>query len=126
MNTVAPEQMRVRRVRVTNGLDEPFNDRFNGIPITIAPGATENLPLDMAAHFFGYQPGVDTETMFRHITRRQGWNSPEHVKRNPETQKRLAQELFERLKIEPVMYKMVEAPPEKIDPQKPIPAAVHD
>lgn len=119
-----PEQQRIQYVRVTNGLDFPFTDRHDGVPVTIMPGKSESLPLDMAAHFFGYHPDVKRDTMLRHIARRQGWNTPEYVKQNPDTHKTLAQEYFDKLRIEPVSYKMVQAEP--IDPKKPVPAEAYD
>ena len=43
-----------------------------------------------------------------------------HVQQNPDSQKTIAQEYFDKLKIEPVAYKLVpEADP---DPRKPVPA----
>lgn len=114
------EQVRVQYVRITNGLDFPFTDRHDGVPVMIMPGKSENLPLDMAAHFFGFSPDAKPDMMLRHIAKRQGWNTPEFVKQNPDTRKTLAQEYFDKLKIEPVMYKMV--PVEKPDPRKPVPA----
>jgi hypothetical protein len=120
MNPSEIEQTRLKYVRVTNGLDFPFTDRYDGVPITIPPGKSENLPLDMAAHIFGYQYGIDPMAMFRYIAKRQGWNTPEHVKQNPDTQKTLAQEYFEKLKIEAVTYRLV--PDDAPDPRKPVPA----
>ena len=111
---------RIHYVRVTNGLDTAFHDRYDGVPITIPPGKSENIPLDMAAHFFGYHPDVDGATMLRHVAKRQGWNTPDYVKQDPESRKTLAEQLFSKLKIEPVMYKLV--PAEDPDPKKPIPA----
>lgn len=112
-------EQRVRKVRVTNGLDVPFHDRYNGVPITLAPGQTESLPLDMAAHFFGFHPGATPQTMLRHIAKRQGWSDKEYTQQNPESQKKLAEEYFSKLKIEPVYFRLVE---EKPDPKAPIPA----
>lgn len=117
---IDPTQERVRMVRVKNNLDFPFNDRFNGVPVTIPPGQSEKLPLDMAAHFFGYHPGVEPAVMLRHIARRQGWNTPDYVKQNPETHQTLAEEYFSKLQISPIMYKMVEE--QVVDPRAPIPA----
>ena len=118
MNPAEIEQTRLKYVRVTNGLAFPFTDRHDGVPVTIMPGKSENLPLDMAAHFFG--SNFDPHVMFRHVAKRQGWNTPEYVKQNPDTHKSLAQEYFDLLKIEPVNYKLVE---EKLaDPRTPVPA----
>jgi hypothetical protein len=120
MNPSEIEQTRIKYVRITNGLDVPFTDRYDGVPLTIAPGKSENIPLDMAAHFFAYSYGVEPETMFRHICRRQGWNTPAYVQQNPETHKTLAREYFDKLKIEAVTYRLVAE--DDPDPRKPVPA----
>ncbi len=120
MNPDEADQVRLKYVRITNGLDVPFTDRYDGVPVTIAPGKSENLPLDMAFHFFGYTYGVEPETMFRHVAKRQGWNTPAYVQQNPETHKTLAREYFDKLKIEAVSYRLV--PEDAPDPRKPVPA----
>jgi hypothetical protein len=106
----ADPSVRVRRVRVTNGLDVPFADRFDSVLVTIAPGGSESISVDMAAHFFG--PTFDRLSMFRHVSKRQGWNTPGYLKVNPETGKTLAEENFGKLKITPVIYKMIEDEPD--------------
>jgi hypothetical protein len=111
----APD-VRLHYVRVTNHLDVPFTDRHDGVPVSIPPGKSDNFPLDMAAHFFG--DVTRPEAMFRHVCRRQGWNTPAHLK-PAESGKTLAEELFSKLEIKPVVYKMVE---EKPDLEQPIPA----
>ena len=98
----------------------PFTDRHDGVPVTIQPGKSENLPIEMAAHFFAFSPGVEPEVMFRHICKRQGWNTPEYVQQNPDTHKTKAREYFDRLKIEAISYKLV--PVDDPDPRKPVPA----
>jgi len=118
MEAGAAEKFRIHYVRVTNHLDVPFNDRHDGVPVTILPGKSENLPLDMAAHFFGYAYGVPADVMFRHVCKRQGWNTPAHLVRD-ETGKTLAERLFAKIDVQSVVYKMVE---EKPDPDAPIPA----
>jgi hypothetical protein len=125
MNPSELEQQRVNYVRVTNGLDFPFTDRHDGVPVTIQPGKSENLPVDMATHFFGFNPNreIDSEAMFRHICKRQGWNTPDFVKDRPDHDKTLAREYFDKLKIEAVAYKLV--PADKPDPRTPIPAEQH-
>jgi hypothetical protein len=120
VNPAELAQQRVRYVKVTNGLEVPFTDRHDGVPITIMPGRSENLPLDMAAHILGYHPDVEPETMFRYICRRQGWNTPKHVLQNDDSQKSVAREYFDKLKIEPIEFKLV--PAEKPDPRAPVPA----
>ena len=113
----APD-LRIHYIRVVNHLDVAFTDRWDGIPVRLEPGQTDNFQLDMAAHFFGYHYGVDQATMFRHTCKRQGWNTPKHLERQP-SGKTLAEELFAGIEIKPVVYKMVE---EKQDLDAPIPA----
>lgn len=113
----APD-LRIHYVRVTNKMDVAFTDRWDGIPVAIMPGKSENLQLDMAAHFFGYYYEADQAAMFRHTCKRQGWNTPKHLELQ-ESGKTLAQELFDKIEIVPVVYKMVEVKP---DPDAPIPA----
>jgi hypothetical protein len=111
-------EVRIKYVRVTNNGDIPFTDRHDGVPVRIDPGKSDNFPLDMAEHFFG-NPS-DPETMFRHVCRRQGWNTPAHLQPSEENPRMtVAQMLFSKLEIKPVVYKMVE---EKVDLNEPIPA----
>lgn len=109
---------RITMVRITNNGDATFNDRYDGVPYIVSKGQTLSIPLDVAAHIFGYHPGVDPTAMFRHVCKRQGWNTPKHIEED-EDGRTLAERLFANLRIDPVIYKMVE---EKPDPKKPIPA----
>jgi hypothetical protein len=109
---------RVEYVRLTNNLPFAFTDRYDGVPFIVAPGKSENFPPEVAAHFFGYDP--DPAAQMRHVAKRQGWNTPDFVKVNEETGKNKAQEYFEALKIENIVYKLV--PVEDADPREPIPA----
>ena len=111
---------KIRYVRVTNGLDVPLEDRFDGVPVTIAPGKHQDFPPEMAVHCFGWSPDAGRAEMLRHTAKRHGWNTPEFVKADPATGKTLAQTYFDKLKIEAVVYKLVPAEPG--DPQEPIPA----
>src|SRR6516164_10263810 len=113
------EGARVRYVRVTNLGEVMFMDRHDGVPLRIQPGESRNVPIEAAAHIFGWKLDVDREVMFKHIQRRQGWNTPKYLEVIPETGKTLAEAAFAKLKIEPVMYKLVEV---ERDPDKPIPA----
>lgn len=122
MNPNETENVRVHYVRVVNNLPFAFTDRHDGVPVTIPPGKSENLPLDMAAHFFGYtHHGIEKAVLFRHVAKRQGWNTPEFAKPDPETGKTKAETYFDMLRLEPVIYKMVPAEPDD-DPKKPVPA----
>lgn len=110
--------LRIHYIKLTNNMDVPFTDMWDGIPVQIEPGKSDTLQIDMAAHFFGYHYGVDNETMFRHVCKRQGWNTIEHIKTD-DSGKSLAQRMFSKLVITPVVYKMVEV---KQDLDAPIPA----
>ena len=121
--TVAAEDVRVRYVRVTNGTEETWSDRHDGVPIKLEPGASENIPLDMAAHFFGYHTDVKPATMLAHMARRQGWNHGDFVVQDAAIRARLAEEFFAKFKIEPVSYRLVPeaaAPPRR--GKEPVPA----
>ena len=121
MNPAETENVRVHYVRVVNNLPFAFTDRHDGVPVTIPPGKSENLPLDMAAHFFGYtHHGIEKAVLFRHTAKRQGWNTPDFAKLDPDTGKTKAEAYFDMLRLEPVIYKMV--PVENPDPAEPVPA----
>lgn len=111
---------RVEYVRVTNGLDAPFVDRWDGVPVTIEPGESKKISPEMAFHFFGYHPNASREEMFRHTAKRHGWNTKEFIEIDPESKKTKAETWFSKVKLAPVVYKLVPADPD--DPQKPIPA----
>jgi hypothetical protein len=115
---ITEPNVRLHYVRLTNHLDVPFTDMHDGVPVKINPGKSDNFPLDMAAHFFG--DVMDPDAMFRHVCRRQGWNTPAHLKPSEtDPNKTVAQLMFSKLEIKPVVYKMVE---EKPDLDQPIPA----
>lgn len=113
------DQVRVKYLRVTNTGNEIFTDRHNGVPTRIEPGATKNVPLDTAQHIFGWTPNATTEEMFKHVQRRQGWNTKAHFEIDPESKQNIAETKFSKIKIEPVMYRLVEV---EHDPKKPIAA----
>ena len=110
--------LRIHWVKVINNAETDYTDRYDGVPVVIEAGRSQNLQLDMAAHMFGYHYQVTPDVMFRHTCKRQGWNTPAHLVRQ-ESGKTLAEELFGKLEIKPVVYKMVE---EKPDLDAPIPA----
>lgn len=109
---------RLARVRVTNGLDVVYTDRYDGVPITLRPGQTEVFDLETAAHVWGWSEEATPESLARYIGRRQGWNSTAHLARD-ESGKTLAERMAAVIKFEPVFYKVVEADP---DPNAPIAA----
>jgi hypothetical protein len=119
----ATEDVRVRYVRVINNTDQVWSDRHDGVPVTLQPGDSENIPLDMAAHFFGYSTNVKPVTMLNHMARRQGWNFGDFTVQDPAVRQRLADEFFAKFVIEPVSYRLV---PEEQAPKRkanaPVPA----
>lgn len=109
----------INTVRLTNNLPFAFTDRYDGVPFTVAPGKSENLPVEVAAHFFGYDP--DPSAQMRHVAKRQGWNTPEFVKVDDTTGKNKAQAYFDMLEIKQIAYKLVPVE-DGLDPREPIPA----
>src|ERR1700678_489162 len=117
MDTADLTNTRIEYIRLTNNLPFTFTDRYDGVPITVAPGKSENFSPEVAAHFFGYDP--DPAAQMRHVAKRQGWNTPDFVKVNDETGKNKAEEYFDKLEIKPIAFKLV---PVEDDPREPIPA----
>lgn len=89
-------------IKVTNGNDFPISDRYDGVPYDFEPKKPLNIPADAAYHIFGARQGASDEDMFRHFTKRAGWNVPDKVKQ--------AQAWFKKIKLEPVFMKRVEVP----------------
>jgi hypothetical protein len=85
----------------------------------VLPGKSENFPVEVAAHFFGYDP--DPAAQMRHVAKRQGWNTPDFVKVDDATGKNKAQAYFDMLEIKQIAYKLVPVE-DGLDPGKPIPA----
>ena len=113
------EQVRIKYLRVFNLGDVMFTDRHDGVPLKIKPGESKHVPLNVALHIFGWRPEATPEELFRHIQRRQGWNTPKMLEIDPTTGKSHAETNFSKLKIEPVLYKLVEV---ERDGSVPIPA----
>jgi hypothetical protein len=100
------EQAVIQSVRVTNSNDFKIVDRFDGVPYEFEPGKGLAIPLDAAFHIFGWTHGATEEQVFQHTQRRFGWNTPSMVQGN------IDRKFFSRLKIEPVVYRMVEVKPD--------------
>jgi hypothetical protein len=98
---------RIVNVRVTNETKPPvtFSDDYNGVHYVFEPNRTVSIPLDAAKHIFGYDiKNADTQSMFEHICKRWGWNTPENVKDNFAAIKLI----WSKLSFAPVAVKMVE------------------
>jgi hypothetical protein len=118
--------VRVQYVRVTNNTPRMWTDSYDGVPVTIEPGTSQNLRLAMAAHFFGWHPDVKPEEMMRHIVRRRAMYEEKYtIHGDPEHEKKLAAEMFADFLIEPVTFKLVEerpGPATKKPAHEPVPA----
>ena len=91
----APD-VRLHYVRLTNHLDVAFTDRHDGVPVSIGPGKSDNFPIDMASHFFGNV--MDPQASFRHVCKRQGWNTPNHLKPSEEDPSKTVAEMLESVR----------------------------
>jgi len=100
------EQQVIQSVRVTNTNDFKIVDRFDGVPYEFEPGKGLAIPLDAAYHIFGWSHGATDEQVFAHTQRRFGWNTPAMIDANRDRR------FFSKLKIEPVVYRMVEVKPD--------------
>lgn len=91
-------------VEVTNGLEFPIEDRFDGIPIIIPPGGKITLNPAQAMHCFGY-PGEFAD-MARHMAKRYGWQGREYLKHN-EKREPIYHEMAAKVVFEPIFYDLV-------------------
>lgn len=114
--------VRVRYLRVTNNTAQIWTDTYDGVPVTIMPEQTQQIPLDMAAHFFGWHPDVTPIEMMHHLARRRGWTDPKfQIYDDQIHEQKVADEVFRNFKIEPVTYKLVEERP-AARAREPVPA----
>lgn len=114
--------VRVRYLRVTNRTEQIWTDTYDGVPVTIVPGQTQQIPLDMATHFFGWHPDVKPIEMMHHLAKRRGWRDPKfQIYDDPLHEQKVADEVFEKFLIEPVTYKLVEERP-AAKAREPVPA----
>lgn len=114
--------VRVRYLRVTNNTEQIWTDTYDGVPVTIVPGQTQQIPLDMATHFFGWHPDARPIEMMHHLAKRRGWRDPKfQIYDDPIHEQKVADEVFEKFSIEPVTYKLVEERP-AARAREPVPA----
>lgn len=70
--------MAVYQVKVSNKNDFDLEDRYDGVPYVIPARGALSIPYDAACHIFGFdfnpQGGIDREAIFRHLSKRWGWN----------------------------------------------------
>jgi hypothetical protein len=114
--------VRVRYLRVTNNTPQIWTDTYDGVPVTIMPGQVQQIPLDMATHFFGWHPDVKPIEMMHHLAKRRGWTDPKfQIYDDPIHEQKVADEVFRNFQIEPVTYKLVEERP-AARAREPVPA----
>jgi hypothetical protein len=102
-----PQERRIMNVKVRNDNGETFTDEFSGKTYVFAAGKTISLPLEAAKHIFGYNvKGADDRTMFDHVCKRWGWNTPANVTKGFQEIK----EIWSKFTFTPVVLKMVEVP----------------
>ena len=104
------------QVRVTNYNEFDIIDHYDNVPYAMISGQEISLTPEAAFHILGFVPNCDlgfNGPVFKHVTKRWGWNTSEIVKNKTDKQR------FENLKIHPVRMKMVEMYPEQTEPLKP-------
>jgi len=69
---------RIERVRVTNRNAFLLSDMHDGVPYEFPPGVTVTIPVEAAAHMFGWP--AEEQEMHLYMARRYGWNQPHHYK----------------------------------------------
>jgi hypothetical protein len=74
------DRERIERVRITNRNTFVIKDMSDGVPWKFPPGESVIVPASVAFHLFNF-PG-DEEVMHAHMSRRWGWNRPEHCLRS--------------------------------------------
>jgi hypothetical protein len=117
------EPPRILHVRVINKNDFPITDMYDSVPYTFVPNMPVTIPVDAAAHIFGWWEGCDPAVMKRHCQKRFGWNTPEMQSANQH------EEFYKRLELKPMLYRLVpmqvaeetpDLPPNKARLDKPV------
>lgn len=103
------------QIRVINRNTFPLVDRYDGVQYVFPPDVAVTVPADVATHIFGYGPEATEEALFRHITRRFGWNTPQMVADEA------ARLYFDNLDIKPVQFRMVPVEQKEDEPADPYP-----
>jgi hypothetical protein len=118
-NTPQPDQPAVLvQVEVTNGLTDPIEDMFDGVPVIFRPGVPQVIGPEAAMHFFGY-PG-EPRDMAIHMAKRFGWATPANLQWTAHKTP-VYVDMAAKIKFEPIYYELV-----RRKPDDPIPAIVPD
>ena len=99
---------RIINIRVTNYNETSYTDFHNGERYVFEGGGkTTSIPLEAATHIFGYSmKDSDEASMFNHVCKRWGWNTPENVKENFKGPK----SFWAKITFTPVAVKYTEVP----------------
>ncbi len=111
----------IQKIRVVNRNDFTIRDRYDGVPYVFEPGKAVDLPPEVAEHILGY-PG-EAEDMWRHMSKRWGWNLPHHFQISPESKGLTLSQLYCKnvvVSVERFELRRV------TDPRAPIPADAGD
>lgn len=103
------EPPRILHVRVINRNDFPLHDMYDSVPYNFLPGQPISIPVDAAAHIFGWWEGVDPAQQRRYVQRRFGWNTPA-MQTSGQHDK-----FFENLDIKPMLYRLVPVQVQEFD-----------
>ena len=95
------EPPRILHVRVINHNDFVISDMYDSVPYVFAPHAPVSIPVDAAAHIFGWWENCDPAAMKRYVQKRFGWNTPDMQKSNQH------EEFFKKIDIKPMLYRLV-------------------
>jgi hypothetical protein len=95
-------------IKVTNENNFPIVDMYDSVVFEFEPSKPKTIPAEAAAHIFGWRGDGGRDAMFMHSQKRWGWNTPEYVSSDK------ARKYFERIKIEQVIFRLVEMTQEEM------------
>ena len=104
----APE---VRYVKVVNRNEFTLHDHYDGRPYVFPPGEERTIPLDAAAHIFGFTSTATEEECRTHCIKRFGYNTPERMKGGGH------ETFWDCLQLTPMLMRLVEQRAEEDAPE---------
>jgi hypothetical protein len=98
-------------IRVLNRNTFAVVDRWDGVPFVFLPNVPLNIPPDAASHFFAWP--AEPELRRLHIAKRNGWNTPDDIKRDDAGTMRW-EKWVDAIEIAPVLFDIVQRQDEPI------------